>query len=532
MNQTILPTIVAVMLSSLTLAQSPIENAKNQWPQAAGPHGTWATETDQSVPTSWSVSNNTNIKWKTALPEGGQSSIAVWGDRLFLTMNNPLPIDTPLAQTAGTDIVGLCLNSNTGEILWTVPIPGTKKMPYSGLFSDNSSPAPVTNGKHVWFTNAGGRISCFDMQGKQAWTRPFESRTRHNAKQCEPILIGNQLLYVLMREPSDPLRREMKATPGKRESGGDLWPWTFVRSFDASTGEPLWTESAGTSIHNTPRIGYINKKPVIFHARGGGHRPPETPYGFSMTSIAGKQAGKTLWNYESKSGVAYAVSHFDENYAYGFDSGSLVKLDAKTGKLVNEFPLFENATIHTWNKKEEKYETHSDASFTVVTGKFKKEPTNQTAVLAGKYFLFLTHEGHCICRVNTETGKTEFLQVPTQVVRKPNKPDQQLWNEHIAIDGTNSRNMPIADDKRSKGDGWGHVTSGSPIVVNQYVFFPTMIGMTYVVDIQAKDFDESALVAINDLGPAGKTWSLSAPSYAQGKIFHRGLKQVVCIGDN
>jgi hypothetical protein len=58
-----------------------------------------------------------------------------------------------------------------------------------------------------------------------------------------------------------------------------------------------------------------------------------------------------------------------------------------------------------------------------------------------------------------------------------------------------------------------------------------MIGMTYVVDSQATELDSSALISINDLGPAGKTWSLSAPSYANGRIFHRGLKQVVSIGE-
>ena len=56
-----------------------------------------------------------------------------------------------------------------------------------------------------------------------------------------------------------------------------------------------------------------------------------------------------------------------------------------------------------------------------------------------------------------------------------------------------------------------------------------MIGMTYVVDTQAAVFDKNALISINDLGPAGDTWSLSTVSYANGRIYHRGLKQVVCI---
>ena len=508
------------------LAKSPIKNADDQWPMASGPSGTWTTTTDQRIPTEWSVSTGSNVLWKTVLPEGGQSGIAVWEDQLFLTINKPLPIGTPLENAEGSDIVAYCLDANTGKVLWTRDIPSPKTMPYSGLFSDNSSATPITDGNHVWFINHGGTMICFDMDGNEVWTRSFESRSRHNAKQCEPILVDNQLLFVLMRDPNDPLRRPMRAEAGNRNSSAEFWPWTFIRSFDAASGKPLWTEPTGTSVHNTPRLGYINNQAHVFHARGGGHAPPETPYGFSMSKVS----GENLWNFESRKTAAYTVSHFDENYAYGFDSGNLVKLDSETGKLIDTFPLFEKADIRLWNSSKKKYDTHRNAAFSIVTDKFKPEPTNQTQILVGKYLLFLTHEGHCIGRVDTKTGKTEFLQVPIQVLRKSGKSEITLWDNHIPSKGTNSRGMRTANDKRSERDGWGHVTAGSPIAVNQYVFFSTMIGMTYVIDSQARKFDASALVSINDLGPAGETWSLSSLSYSQGKIFHRGLRHVACIG--
>ncbi|MDP9170366.1 MAG: hypothetical protein M3N54_07095, partial [Acidobacteriota bacterium] len=52
------------------------------WPQAAGPNGTWSVA-DAKAPVSWSVARKQNILWRAALPNGGQSGIAVWGDRLF-----------------------------------------------------------------------------------------------------------------------------------------------------------------------------------------------------------------------------------------------------------------------------------------------------------------------------------------------------------------------------------------------------------------------------------------------------------------
>jgi hypothetical protein len=60
------------------------------WPQAAGPHGSWGTQTDGKVPTSFNVAEGRNILWKKSLDESGQSGIAVWKDRLFLTVMEPI----------------------------------------------------------------------------------------------------------------------------------------------------------------------------------------------------------------------------------------------------------------------------------------------------------------------------------------------------------------------------------------------------------------------------------------------------------
>jgi hypothetical protein len=48
------------------------------WPQAAGPDGNWRVRAS-SAPTRWSVALNENIVWRSPLPNGGQSGIAVWG---------------------------------------------------------------------------------------------------------------------------------------------------------------------------------------------------------------------------------------------------------------------------------------------------------------------------------------------------------------------------------------------------------------------------------------------------------------------
>ena len=93
----------------------------------------------------------------------------------------------------------------------------------------------------------------------------------------------------------------------------------------------------------------------------------------------------------------------------------------------------------------------------------------------------------------------------------------------------NAKGFLATRDKRNAGNGWGHCSAASPIVIGDYLYMPTMIGMVYIVKWNSPVLDEKALVSIGDLGPAGKTWSLSSLSYSDGKIYARTMKELICI---
>ena len=108
---------------------------------------------------------------------------------------------------------------------------------------------------------------------------------------------------------------------------------------------------------------------------------------------------------------------------------------------------------------------------------------------------------------------------------------RQQGHRLLAVqDVEKQRGIDIATDKRAKGTGWGHVSAASPILVNRHLFFPIMNGTVYVIDAFAETLDEKALVAINDLGPAGETWTLASFSYANGRLWMHTMKEVICIG--
>jgi hypothetical protein len=96
-------------------------SADDNWPQAAGPNGNWQVE--GKPPTNWSVVRNEHIRWRTPMPEAGMSNVTVWGDRLFVTTH--VPIEKLEEKEGVTDIIGFCLDSKNGEVLWQVELPGT-----------------------------------------------------------------------------------------------------------------------------------------------------------------------------------------------------------------------------------------------------------------------------------------------------------------------------------------------------------------------------------------------------------------------
>ena len=501
--------------------------ATSHWHQASGPDGNYQIA-NAKAPTRWSVSRDEGVRWTTPLPEGGQSSPVVWGDRLFVTINEPWPKDSS-KPAVGANVIGYCLNSQTGNILWTVDLPGKREMKYAGIFSDSTSPSPVTDGEHVWFFNASGMFGCWNLDGNEVWTKQWSPRSRHHSRQCEPILFDDTLLFVEVKNKEGANIGMHKDYP----PGTDLKQyWTYIHAYDKRTGELKWTESTGTAIHNTPTIGKLRDGTLaVLHGRGGGHAPLEKPYGFSLTVADGPRAGETLWSYDIPKAAAYFTSAWNEKYCCWFHGNQHLVVDTNTGELLRSQTLDEGVTLRCFDRDRKEFGTEMNATLKISRRPGQTPVTNMANLLVGSHHYFLTHESHCIGRVNIETGDVEYLEVPLNVVRPWGKPDELIWDETLINDTVNWRGVDIGlVDKRSKGSGWGHVSAAPPIAIGDRIYFTTMVGVTYVIDATADRLDEYALLSINDLGPAGRTWSLTQPTFANGCLYTRTMKEVLCIG--
>ena len=70
---------IATLVALGTLAFT--SHAAN-WPAWRGADGQ-GTSSEKNLPTHWSTTEN--IRWKIALPDRGNSTPVVWGDKVFLT---------------------------------------------------------------------------------------------------------------------------------------------------------------------------------------------------------------------------------------------------------------------------------------------------------------------------------------------------------------------------------------------------------------------------------------------------------------
>lgn len=488
--------------------------AAADWPQAAGPHGNFSVV--GQAPASFSVSRGENILWRTPLPNTGQGAVIISGGRAFVTSHEPITEDTEM----GSMILGLCFDAATGRELWRREVPGTRVTDLSSLFSDNTAASPVADGRHVVFTNVGGAVRCFDFDGNEKWSFTWTPFGRHHARQHEPILDHGEVILMHVPRSDLPLAATTKA--GAQSLGRGPGVWTYLRAYDIKTGHPGWEADEATSVHATSMIGQLaDGSRQILTGRGGGHQPPEEPYGLSLVSSFG---GLRRWNLELKTYPAAQNACWNKDVACLFVGKEHRTVDIETGKPLKAASLVDDVTV--CRLENGAYVTRRNQHLP----KLRKAITNQSNCLVGDYHYFLAHDDFLIGRVHIHTGHVEYLQVPVQVVRETDRPDEVLWREARPNDMKNTDGFLATKDKRNAGNGWGHVSAASPTVIGDNIYLPTMIGMVYVLQWNATTLDDKALLSISDLGPATQTWSLSSLSYADGKIYARTLKELICIG--
>ncbi|HVS36082.1 MAG TPA: PQQ-binding-like beta-propeller repeat protein [Gemmataceae bacterium] len=195
------PIVLHFLSASLILAPTP--SAEN-WPQWRGPAGD-GISSETNLPTKWS--DKDNLAWTFPLPGMGESTPAVWGDRIFLTCQD------------GDHIALFCISTD-GKELWRKPVgPGGRTIRNNE--GNGASASPSTDGKHVWVFVGSGELACYDFDGNETWKFNVQERYgKFNIQwgfHCTPLLDGDRLYLQLFHSGGHQLVALNKAT------GEEVW---------------------------------------------------------------------------------------------------------------------------------------------------------------------------------------------------------------------------------------------------------------------------------------------------------------------
>jgi len=173
------------------------------WPAWRGPNGNGICR-ERKLPVHWST--NLNIRWRVPLPDPGNSTPIVWGERVFITQ----------ALTKENRRTVMCFDRRNGQLLWQAGTLATEK-DAGGSANPPCTPSPVTDGQRViaWFGSTG--VFCFDLNGRELWRRDLGPQKHGWGYASSPVLHRELCL--------------LNFGPGQR---------SFLIALDKRTGRTVW----------------------------------------------------------------------------------------------------------------------------------------------------------------------------------------------------------------------------------------------------------------------------------------------------
>jgi outer membrane protein assembly factor BamB len=160
------------------------------WPQFRGPEGLAVASEGVTYPVQFGP--DSHVVWKTPLP-AGNSSPAVWGDRIYLTA----------FEKARQRLETIGLDRQTGKILWRRDAPAVAKIETSMHPTNGpATPTPVCDGNRVYVYFGSYGLLAYDHVGKEQWKRPLPAPGTMFGSGTSPILAGDLLLLTCQGKES------------------------------------------------------------------------------------------------------------------------------------------------------------------------------------------------------------------------------------------------------------------------------------------------------------------------------------------
>ena len=262
---------------------------------------------ERNVPLKWSKTEN--VHWRAALPDRGNASPVVWGDRIFIT------------QAVGAKRNVMAFDRNNGKLLWEQ---GTTYGEKDDTHESNphASATPATDGERVIACFGSAGVHAFEVNGEKLWARDLGKQSHQWGYGSSPIIHGD--LCILYFGPG---------------------PRSFLAALDKKTGKTVWQFDA-PEVHPPERFdGFGGKSDGIM----GSWSTPllvKTPqrdevvmtFANEMRSFDPK-TGKELWKVDGLNPLLYTSPLAGDGYVVGlggYFGGSVAVKMGGVGDLSNQ----------------------------------------------------------------------------------------------------------------------------------------------------------------------------------------------------
>lgn len=178
----LLPTIAACLLGGLFY---PSTTHADNWPQFRGPTGDGLSNA-VGLPLTWSETEN--VAWKTPIHDRGWSSPVIWGDQIWLTT----------ATSDGKRLFAVCVDQDSGVVTHEVKVFDVANPQSIAPVNSYASPTPVIEDGHVYVHFGTYGTACLNTQtGEILWTRRDLNCDHHMGPGASPILFGDFVIFTV-----------------------------------------------------------------------------------------------------------------------------------------------------------------------------------------------------------------------------------------------------------------------------------------------------------------------------------------------
>ncbi len=230
------------------------------WPQFRGPNATGVSESKQ-LPVHFGP--GTNVVWKAEIPRG-HSSPVIAGHRIIVTAAEGGQRSGSSRQKVVDDgkLLTICLDRNTGKILWKREAPRPRVEQYQPTNSP-ASPTPAIDSGNVYVFFGDFGLLSYTLEGKERWRLPLGPFNNTNGHGSSPIVAGKLVILVCDQDSQ-----------------------SFLLAVDKNTGRIAWKvdRPESTRGYSTPAV----------------LRPPQgpaeliVPGAYQMTAY-NAETGEKLW---------------------------------------------------------------------------------------------------------------------------------------------------------------------------------------------------------------------------------------------